>query len=186
MASGEVLERGILAFSNASCYRPLYLGRIVRPRERAPYKDTRLDGCEALIPGLFQLCHRSAEHGVERVQLGMAHRGRLNVLSNLLGKPMGLICAEMRENISEFHVGDVKYHLGITGTLPMRDVGVDPMSGVESSVGSEASDAGPLTLQIVPNPSHLEAVVPVVLGQVRALQDTPEGGGSEIRKVDLQ
>lgn len=64
-----------------------------------------LEGCEALLPGLLALVQRSAAHGVQRVEMGMAHRGRLNVLVNLLGKRVGELCAEMKGEQSSFHVG---------------------------------------------------------------------------------
>lgn len=141
-----------------------------------------LDGCEALVPGLLHLCQRSGRHGVDFVELGMSHRGRLNVLSNLLGKPMGQICVEMKENPSDFHVGDVKYHLGVTGTLCQNvdDEHVGPLV-----LGREADETNgcrsPVQLRIEHNPSHLEAVGPVVLGRVRSQQDRL-GGGPEARR----
>lgn len=126
-----------------------------------------LNGCEALVPGIFRLCSRSMRHGVRSVEVGMAHRGRLNVLSNVLGKKMGLICAEMKEDISEFHVGDLKYHQGISGTLE------------DASTLTEFCECGGdvLRLTIAPNPSHLEAVNAVVLGRVRAAQDRHAAAG---------
>ena len=114
-----------------------------------------LEGCEALIPGLQAGCARLAVHGVQRVEIGMAHRGRLNVLHNLLDKSLGALCSEMEGHQSEFHVGDVKYHLGQTCLKQMGE-------------GRE------LHLSIAPNPSHLEMVNPVVLGLVRALQVIPQ------------
>ncbi|CAK0838241.1 unnamed protein product [Prorocentrum cordatum] len=127
-----------------------------------------LHGIEALIPGLYRLCRRSAGHGVESVELGLAHRGRLSIQSNLLGKPMGLICAEMQENPSDFHVGDVKYHTGFAGILHGAGVEEDP-------------DQLTVRVRITPNPSHLEAVGPVVVGRVRSMQDAL-GGGEQARK----
>ncbi|CAJ1372018.1 unnamed protein product [Effrenium voratum] len=124
-----------------------------------------LDGCEALIPGLYRLCHRSAQHGVERIELGMPHRGRLNVLANLLGKELSLICCEMNENRSDFHVGDVKYHTGYFGALPVLP------SAWQQKFSAAECEVTPPVLSVIPNPSHLELVTPVVLGKVRALQD---------------
>ncbi|KIY95215.1 2-oxoglutarate dehydrogenase E1 component, partial [Monoraphidium neglectum] len=114
-----------------------------------------LEGCEALLPGLHALIRASAGHGVERIMLGMAHRGRLNVLVHLLGKPIGALCSEMEGLQSEFKVGDVKYHLGQTGSLDVTPPGQAPRR---------------VALSIAPNPSHLEAVNPVVMGMVRAHQ----------------
>ena len=67
--------------------------------------------------GLETLVARSAQHGVRRIELGMPHRGRLNVLCNILKKPPGALYGEMEGGQSEFHVGDVKYHLGQSASL---------------------------------------------------------------------
>jgi 2-oxoglutarate dehydrogenase complex dehydrogenase (E1) component-like enzyme len=96
-------------------------------------------------------CEKSAELGVNQMQIGMSHRGRLNVLHNLLGKPLGAVCTEMEGHQSPLRVGDVKYHLGMT---------------VEKELCSGAT----MTLSLAPNPSHLEMIHPVVQGLVRALQ----------------
>jgi 2-oxoglutarate dehydrogenase E1 component len=79
-------------------------------------------------------------------------RGRLNVLVHLLGKPLGALCSEMEGLQSEFKVGDVKYHLGQSGALEVDSPGCRKT----------------VQLSIAPNPSHLEAVCPVVLGLGRA------------------
>ncbi|GBG61859.1 hypothetical protein CBR_g23812 [Chara braunii] len=78
-----------------------------------------IEGCESLIPGLFSLFKRAADAGIENVELGMAHRGRLNVLHTLLSKPLGAIVNEFKAsaNVPLLHVGDVKYHLGTRGEL---------------------------------------------------------------------
>eukprot|EP00873_Tetraselmis_striata_P040829 jgi/Tetstr1/461093/TSEL_006236.t1 len=112
-----------------------------------------MEGCEALVPGLEIAVARLGTHGVRSVQIGMAHRGRLNVLHNVLGKPLGKICAEMEGSQSSFSVGDVKYHLGTEGEV------MDPVQGVKVRVS------------VAPNPSHLEAVNTVVAGIVRAMQE---------------
>ena len=114
-------------------------------------KRFSLEGGESLIPGMHTLLSRASRHGVEEVVLGMAHRGRLNMLRNVLGKPLGEICIEMEGRQSEFHVGDVKYHLGMEAEL--------------NHPGGRR-----MTVRTVPNPSHLEAGAPVVLGEVYALQ----------------
>jgi 2-oxoglutarate dehydrogenase E1 component len=127
-----------------------------------------LEGCEALLPGLHALVEASAGHGVRRIEVGMAHRGRLNVLVNLLGKSVGALCSEMEGRQSEFSVGDVKYHLGQSGTKVV--------SGSEEHGGSVLGRykggrrAASVRLSIAPNPSHLESVGPVVMGMVRAEQ----------------
>lgn len=118
-----------------------------------------LEGCEALIPGLKALIDRSVDHGVERVVLGMPHRGRLNVLSNVVRKPNESIFSEFASGtggnsdtlVDLNYSGDVKYHLGMNYERPTP-------SGRR------------IELSLVANPSHLEAVDPVVEGKVRALQ----------------
>ncbi len=64
-----------------------------------------LEGCEALLPGLLGLAERCAAHGMARIEVGMAHRGRLNLLVNMLNKPLGALCSEMEGRQSDFHVG---------------------------------------------------------------------------------
>lgn len=115
-----------------------------------------LEGCEALIPGLKKIIDRSVEHGVDRIVLGMPHRGRLNVLSNVVRKPNESIFSEFASGVGSNtetlnYSGDVKYHLGMSYTRPTP-------SGRQ------------VELSLVANPSHLEAVDPVVEGKVRALQ----------------
>jgi len=114
-----------------------------------------IEGCEAVLPGLQALAAASAAAGVRRIEVAAPHRGRLNLLVTLLGKPPGQLFAEMEGAQSEFHVGDVKYHTGQAATLefPRKN-------------GSSQR----VRVSIAPNPSHLEAVAPVVLGMVRAEQ----------------
>ena len=116
-------------------------------------KRFSLEGGETLIPLLDALIERSAHHGVKEVVLGMPHRGRLNVLANILDKPYGMIFAEFEDNLPETvgGDGDVKYHLGFSA---------DHVSANDHTVH----------LSLTPNPSHLEAVNPVVEGRMRAKQ----------------
>ena len=114
-----------------------------------------LDGGESLVPMVEQIFKRGAELGLEEVVLGMAHRGRLNVLANIMQKPYHKIFAEF-QGISANPdgiqgSGDVKYHLGTSADREF--------------------DGVTLHLSLNPNPSHLEAVNTVVLGKVRAKQD---------------
>jgi len=113
-----------------------------------------LDGGESLIPGLDEMLRKSSELGVEEVVLGMAHRGRLNVLSNIMEKPYRAIFSEFQgAAVLPDQVqgsGDVKYHLG---TSTDREF-----------------DGRKIHLSLTANPSHLEAVDPVVVGKVRAKQ----------------
>eukprot|EP01129_Flabellula_baltica_P014572 TRINITY_DN700_c0_g1_i3.p1 TRINITY_DN700_c0_g1~~TRINITY_DN700_c0_g1_i3.p1 ORF type:complete len:1000 (-),score=261.71 TRINITY_DN700_c0_g1_i3:30-3029(-) len=111
-----------------------------------------LDGGEAFIPALKTLIDTSSTLGVESCVIGMAHRGRLNVLGNVLRKPLPQIFREFSEGTeTSIGSGDVKYHLGTSCQRPTRN-------------GKK------INLSLVSNPSHLEAVNPVVEGKVRAKQ----------------
>jgi 2-oxoglutarate dehydrogenase E1 component len=121
-----------------------------------------LDGAEATIPALEQIIKRGGALGVKEIVLGMAHRGRLNVLAQVLGKPHRAIFNEFKGGSSTPNEvegsGDVKYHLGASSDREF--------------------DGNRVHLSLTANPSHLEIVVPVALGKVRAKQDqlgaTPE------------
>jgi 2-oxoglutarate dehydrogenase E1 component len=118
------------------------------------HKRFGLDGCEVLIPGMKTLIDRSAELGVESIVMGMAHRGRLNVLGNVVRKPFEHLFYEFEKGAvipEDWGTGDVKYHLGTSYDRPTR-------SGKK------------VHLSLVANPSHLEAVNPVVEGKTRAKQ----------------
>jgi len=118
-------------------------------------KRFSLEGGESTIPALDAIINRSAELGVEEVIIGMAHRGRLNVLANIMGKTYDYIFAEFEGNTPEDTTmgdGDVKYHLGFSSIL-------DTPSGKS------------VHLKLTPNPSHLEAVDSVVQGFARAKAD---------------
>ncbi|EEH54505.1 uncharacterized protein MICPUCDRAFT_19691, partial [Micromonas pusilla CCMP1545] len=129
-----------------------------------------VEGAETLIPGLQAVVDAAATHGVESIVMGVAHRGRLNILNNVFRKPVGAICAEMRsEGTSSFNVGDVRYHLG---TRTVVRVPERP---------DEEAGGGEMELSMAPNPSHLEAVNAVVTGMVRSKQmrrDARRGGRS--------
>lgn len=112
-----------------------------------------LEGGESLIPGMKALIDRSVDAGVKSVVIGMPHRGRLNVLANVIRKPVEAILSEFSGTAdpNEEGGGDVKYHLGANYVRPTP-------SGKR------------VALSLVANPSHLEAEDPVVLGKTRALQ----------------
>ena len=112
-----------------------------------------LEGCETLIPGMKALIDRSVDYGIKDIIIGMPHRGRLNVLSNVVRKPNESIFSEFGGSAepSDEGSGDVKYHLGMNFERPTP-------SGKR------------VQLSLVANPSHLEAEDPVVLGKVRAIQ----------------
>lgn len=117
-------------------------------------KRFSLEGGEILLPVLDHLLNRAAAAGVTDLILGMPHRGRLNVLANLFGKPFSTIFAEFEDNLEYAFVGegDVKYHKGYSGER-------------------ETDAGGTIRLTLAANPSHLEAVNPVVEGKCRARQD---------------
>ena len=118
-------------------------------------KRFSLEGGETTIPALESIVEQAAEEGVEEVIIGMAHRGRLNVLTNLMGKTYDEIFSEFEgfEPEKTFGDGDVKYHLGFSSLFTTK-------SGRK------------VNLKLSPNPSHLEAVDPVVEGFARAKADT--------------
>ena len=119
-------------------------------------KRFSLEGGEAVIPMLDAVLHGAAHEGLDEVCIGMSHRGRLNVLSNLAGKSYGQIFQEFEGNYGQkLGSGDVKYHLGTEGTYTSHD-------GKSTKV------------YLAANPSHLEAVNPVLEGIVRAKQDRLE------------
>ena len=114
-----------------------------------------LEGGESLIPALEQILKYGGKNGIEEVVIGMPHRGRLNVLANFMGKPFSAIFSEFQGNASNPDdvqgSGDVKYHLGTSSDRNFENIKVH--------------------LSLTANPSHLEAVNPVVVGKVRAKQD---------------
>ena len=119
-----------------------------------------LEGAESVIPLLDAVLGTAARQELDEVVIGMPHRGRLNVLANIVGKSYGKIFAEFEGNIdprSSHGSGDVKYHLGSQGTFTARD-------------------GRKITVTLTANPSHLEAVDPVVEGIVRAKQDLIDKG----------
>jgi 2-oxoglutarate dehydrogenase E1 component len=134
-------------------------------------KRFSLEGCETVIPVLDKLIDGAGERGVEEIVFGMAHRGRLNVLANVIGGLCERIFAAFEGSVHpEFPAdeGDVKYHQGATG---------------ERTLG----DGRKVQLTLSPNPSHLEAVDPVVEGMVRATQDEILGQRDATREqvIDL-
>ncbi len=114
-----------------------------------------LDGGEALIPALEQIIKRGGNLGVKEIVVGMAHRGRLNVLTQVMGKPHRVLFHEFKGGSATPDEvegsGDVKYHLGASSDREF--------------------DGNRVHLSLTANPSHLEIVDPVVLGKVRAKQD---------------
>jgi 2-oxoglutarate dehydrogenase E1 component len=123
------------------------------------HKRFSLEGAETLIPMMHFLIERASKGDVEKFFLGMAHRGRLNILVNIMNKPYQKVFADFEGNIDPGTIqgsGDVKYHLGSKGAY-------------------ETKDGKSIEMELLPNPSHLEAVNPVVEGAARASQDHYEG-----------
>ncbi|HVS85234.1 MAG TPA: hypothetical protein VHD91_06355, partial [Gaiellaceae bacterium] len=121
-------------------------------------KQFSVEGLDVMIPMLDETIELAAEDGAHEVVIGMAHRGRLNVLAHVVGRPYEVILREFEGertieavvSSEEGGTGDVKYHLGAQGT--------------------RATATGDITITLVSNPSHLEAVDPVVEGRARAEQ----------------
>jgi 2-oxoglutarate dehydrogenase E1 component len=114
-------------------------------------KRFSLEGGESLIPSIDELIQRAGGNGVQEIVIGMAHRGRLNVLVNVLGKmPQDLFLEFEGKGAQELPSGDVKYHNGFSSDI--------------------TTPGGPVHLSLAFNPSHLEIVNPVVEGSVRARQ----------------
>jgi len=127
-------------------------------------KRFSLEGAESLIPALDALVEHSSELGVEEFVMGMSHRGRLNVLANIFNKTYKEIFSEFEGKLYEDNniSGDVKYHLGFTSM-------------------QKCSNGNNIKLNLTPNPSHLEAVDPVVEGITRAKLDGKYGG--DVKKI---
>ena len=127
-------------------------------------KTFSLEGCETLVPLLDLAIEKASRQGVRDIVIGMAHRGRLNVLANIIGKPVSDIFREFADTEPELWTGrgDVRYHLGSSGTWT-------------------TAEGAQVRLALCFNPSHLEFINPVVLGRVRARQDAR--GDRERRQV---
>ncbi|MCV7231214.1 multifunctional oxoglutarate decarboxylase/oxoglutarate dehydrogenase thiamine pyrophosphate-binding subunit/dihydrolipoyllysine-residue succinyltransferase subunit [Mycobacterium branderi] len=124
-------------------------------------KRFSLEGAETVIPMMDAAIDQCAEHGLDEVVIGMPHRGRLNVLANIVGKPYSQIFSEFEGNLNPAQAhgsGDVKYHLGATG------------------VYIQMFGDNDIQVSLTANPSHLEAVDPVLEGLVRAKQDLLDKG----------
>jgi multifunctional 2-oxoglutarate metabolism enzyme len=130
------------------------------------HKRFGLEGAETTIPVLATILSESAGAGIAEAVIGMAHRGRLNVLANIIGTPLAKILSEFEEITDPMMTqgsGDVKYHLGSAGTF-------------------RSPDGREISVSVAPNPSHLEWVNPVIEGIVRAKQ---ERRGDSLREKAL-
>ena len=127
------------------------------------HKRFGLEGLESLIPLMATVLDQAADDGMEEVVIGMAHRGRLNVLANIVGKDRSRIFREFEGDVDPDTTqgsGDVKYHLGAQGAH-------------QSPAGNEVA------VEVVPNPSHLEAVDPVLVGVARAKMEAYGSDGHD-------
>ena len=121
-----------------------------------------LEGAESAVPIMDMILNLAADHGMDGAVIGMAHRGRLNVLANVVGKSLEHLFGEFEGHVDPHAVqgsGDVKYHLGTSGKFQARSGALLP-------------------IELASNPSHLETVDPIVLGTVRAMQDQIEPPGA--------
>ena len=129
-------------------------------------KRFSLEGSESLIPLLDVVLSEAADEGLDEVAIGMAHRGRLNVLTNIAGKTYAQVFREFEGREAGTGSGDVKYHLGTRGEF--------------------TSDRGNSTsVYLAANPSHLEAVNPVLEGVVRAMQDRLDQGADNLNSFSV-
>uniref|UniRef100_A0A8C5IVC0 2-oxoglutarate dehydrogenase-like, mitochondrial n=1 Tax=Junco hyemalis TaxID=40217 RepID=A0A8C5IVC0_JUNHY len=151
---------GVMKFSNDD--KRTLLARLVRSmrfedflaRKWSSEKRFGLEGCEVMIPALKTIIDKSSEMGIEYVIMGMPHRGRLNVLANVIRKELEQIFCQFDPKLeaADEGSGDVKYHLGMYHERINRKTNKK------------------ITLSLMANPSHLEAVVPVVQGKTKAEQ----------------
>ena len=132
-------------------------------------KRYSLEGAAALIPLLDAVLDAAAGHGAEIILIGMSHRGRLNVLAQVVGVPPSILFADFEDIAPESVMGsgDLRYHVGATGTY-------------------RAPSGGELHTHLVSNPSHLEAVDPVMMGRARARQErlAAAGAGAAAGRMD--
>lgn len=137
-------------------------------RKYTSQKRFGVDGCEVLIPGCIAMLEHAALHGATNAVIGMPHRGRLNVLCNVLQKPLPALFYEFSDHLADDDEGqgDVKYHLGFSTT-------------------AKFANGKSMHLSLLANPSHLEAVNPVVHGKARAKQDLllREGSSDPMKQV---
>ncbi|NGP75994.1 multifunctional oxoglutarate decarboxylase/oxoglutarate dehydrogenase thiamine pyrophosphate-binding subunit/dihydrolipoyllysine-residue succinyltransferase subunit [Balneolaceae bacterium YR4-1] len=129
------------------------------------HKRFSLEGADTMIPMIHFMLEQVGEAEVEKIFMGMAHRGRLNILVNIMNKPYKKVFADFEGNLDPDSIqgsGDVKYHLGTKGQ-------------------HETKDGKKVEIELMPNPSHLEAVNPVVEGASRATQDHLEKEDPEKR-----
>ena len=128
-----------------------------------------LDGGEAMVPALEQIIKRGGAEGVEEIIIGMPHRGRLNVLGAVMGKSYRKLFHEFQggstQGEGDFGSGDVKYHLGASS--------------------DRTFDGNSVHLSLTANPSHLEAVNPVVMGKARAKQAALEKDDGSLKRTDV-
>ncbi len=152
----EILEKLVAAETLERYLNSKYVGQ----------KRFSLEGADSLIPLLHELIQYSGESPTEEIVIGMAHRGRLNVLINIMGKSPAQLFQEFSGDVDyQGRTGDVKYHLGYASDI--------------------STPGGPVHIALAFNPSHLEIVGPVVEGAVRARQDRRDPGSSRDEVVPV-
>lgn len=127
------------------------------------HKRFSLEGADTLIPMMHHMLEKAGDDQVEKIFMGMAHRGRLNILVNIMNKPYRKVFADFEGNLDPDSIqgsGDVKYHLGSKGQY-------------------QTLNGDDIDIELMPNPSHLESVNPVVEGATRATQDSFEEENSK-------
>ncbi len=133
------------------------------------HKRFSLEGADTLIPMMHHMLEKAGEDQVEKMFMGMAHRGRLNILVNIMNKPYRKVFADFEGNLDPDSIqgsGDVKYHLGSKGTY-------------------QTKEDEEINIELMPNPSHLESVNPVVEGATRAIQDHHESDSANKHIVPI-
>ena len=134
------------------------------------YKRFSIEGTDALVPILDTVIDEAAHDGAQEVGIAMAHRGRVNVLAHILGKPLGVVFGEFdgqhAKSDDDASTGDVKYHMGYEGVRT-------------------AANGSDVSIWLLPNPSHLEVINPILAGEVRARQRNGTGGFDESRVVPV-
>lgn len=139
-----------------------------------------IEGLDTMVPILDEIVNLSADSAKSTLAIAMAHRGRLNVLAHIMGKPYEEILVEFKDTLYTqelqgavgYTIGDVKYHKGVRRNVSRRQQ-------------TEGDDSSSLTITMPPNPSHLEAVNPVAVGVARAAGTKVDHRGAPIFNPDL-
>ncbi len=183
----EVIESGRYWISLPPDQEKALLERLIRVEVFEQYLQqtyrgkTRfsIEGLDILVPMLDELLAQAGARGTSDVLIGMAHRGRLNVLAHVLGRPYTEVLAdfETSKRGQEFPISS-RHHLGWTGDVKYHEGGERTVNN-----GEQEATAHRLTVHLAPNPSHLEFVNPVVEGRTRAAQESRDKPGTPLQDV---